>query len=345
MRPKNKRNNKITYDYSKIYKLNFNLKNTIFSFLPLNQVVENIIRVEKKFVEAIRRKKDFKILYNKLDYYTSTINFQKKEIRNITNDFVDLDLSEEQMKEILFYLLNRKFRLLITTTEVYIYFLHCDFDFVCEFLKKNNSLKNIAFEFGKNLLNENRVKILYNILRKSKIITKLNLSNNAIGEKEYDMMYLGKMIEKSQSIRDLNLSNNLIGQNLRDFEYLSNALLNNRVLRCLNLNHNLIGLSDYNVFNICKIIKQNSTLHTLNIFDNLIFDNVHLADIHNVLGMNNTLRFFSMHFRDIGNYELKFFRDMKYMDSFILFMLWGTFIIFSIVVFFGKTQIGGHIKN
>lgn len=344
MRSNNTNKKATNKSYSKINKLNFNLKNYIFSYLPLQQIIQNILRVEKKFLESIRRKKDFKILYNKLDCFTQTINFQRKEIRNIKNYFVNLDLSEAQINEILFYLLNRKILRNNPNSEVYVYFLHCDYDFFCEFLKKNISIRNIHINFGKNFLSENRIKILYKILRKSKLIQKLNLSNNAIGDKEYDMVYLSKMLEKSQSLREFNLSNNLIGQNIRDMEHLANALMRNRILKTLNLNHNLIGLSDYNVFNICKIIKKNNTIETLNIFDNLIFDNVHVADIHNALNLNDSLLYFSMHYRDLGNYELKFFRDMKFFDNFVLIMLWATFIAFSIMVFFGKTKIGEHFK-
>ncbi len=331
-------------NHSKIYKLNFNLKNIIFSYLPIEQQLRNILHVEKKFLDAIRRKKDFKILYNKLDYYTTNINFQRKEIRKIKSDFLELEISENQINEILFYLLNRKFRQQSCNKDIVIYFLNCDFDFVCLYLKNNTSLKNISFEFGRNFLSENRIKILYKILGKSKTISKINLSNNAIGDKEYDMVYLSKMIGKSQTLIELNLSNNLIGQNLLDLQFLSNALMRNRVLKSLNLNHNLIGLSDYNIFNICKIIRKNSNLETLNIYDNIIFDNIHIADIHAALGLNEILINFSMHFRDMGNYELKFFRDMKLMDKFVLIMLWAIFFIFGFIVFFGKTQIGDHIK-
>ncbi len=329
-------------NFSKLNMLNFNLKNLIFCYLPLDQVLQNILRLEKKLIEAIHRKKDFKILLNNLDFYTSTINFQRKEIRKIKSDFNNLELTEAQINEILFYLLNRKFRLqsINSSNAAYINFMHCDLDFVCEFLsKKNIALKNISICLGKNFLNENRLKQIFKVLRKSKVIQKLNLSHNALGDKEYEMLYVSKMLEKSQALRELDLSNNIIGQNIRDMEHLANALIRNSIIKKLNLNHNLIGLSDYNVFNICKMIRKNKTLETLDIFDNLIFDNTHIQDIHSVLSQNNTLEHFSMQFRDHGNYELDFFRNIKFFDNFIHYILWATFIMFSVMLINGKINI------
>lgn len=312
--------------------LNFNLKNEIFSFLPFMQVLNELTKLNRRTLYTVKKKRDFKILFKNISILEETINFSRKELRLVGRYFSSIGLSEGSLAEIYIYLLNRKYKS-NNLYFVYIYFLHSDYNFVCQFLKQNLTLRAIAFRFDRYFLNENKIKNIFKIIENSNILIKLNFSNNFLGDNDYDIVYLAKMIKNNPCLKELNLSSNLVGQNPNDMPLLANALLINKTLEKLDLFNNFLGINEKNIDCICEIIKHNKVLKFLDVSNNLIVDDFSLLKIENALDTNSTLSSFSLYLRNSGEVELRLFRDMKYVDKVIVFAFWlFTFFLFFIVL-------------
>jgi len=85
---------------SKFCKLNFNLKNEIYEFMPINKIFTDLIFVNKSFSFAIFSKRLFKFISNNLKDFIRKLNFSDKRINEIKNKFENFDISEQYKEDI-----------------------------------------------------------------------------------------------------------------------------------------------------------------------------------------------------------------------------------------------------
>ena len=97
---------------SKLKELNYNLKNVIFSFLGFEEIINNLLKVNKSFCNSIK-KIDFicVIKDNDLLNKPTLISFSKEKIQNFKSYFSHEKFSEyeEIINQIYLYLLEKKY--------------------------------------------------------------------------------------------------------------------------------------------------------------------------------------------------------------------------------------------
>jgi hypothetical protein len=80
--------------FNKFLKLNFNLKNEIFEFIPIDQTLTELILTNKPFSNAIFSKNHFKYIKSSYVDLTRKVNFISDRINDIKNEFANLNLPE-----------------------------------------------------------------------------------------------------------------------------------------------------------------------------------------------------------------------------------------------------------
>ncbi len=207
---------------SKIINLNFKMKNNIFSYLPIDNIMSNLIFINKNINKSLKKSDILKIIkeicinyHNEEIYKKINFNFSSKNLMNF--------LEKIEEKKILIE--NNHIDYMI---EIYLYFLQ----------KKYENFKKLFL----NNINELNLNILSKFLMKNNIsLTILNLSRNKIGLNESDMQFLSNGLEKNLHLKEIYLNNNLIGLNKDDAKYLSIIIEKNISLIILSLGKNQIG--------------------------------------------------------------------------------------------------------
>ncbi|MEM7616793.1 MAG: hypothetical protein AAF195_00240 [Pseudomonadota bacterium] len=149
-------------------------------------------------------------------------------------------------------------------------------------IASNSNLTSLTISGGYGFSEANSL-ALVNILKDSKTITELDLSDNWIGSKAFD-----KIITAIGKLTSLNLANNYLGdKDVNRVAELAAALKGNETLKCLNIESNDIGV-DGAADLAAALYYGNSTLTSLNLASNNIRDHG-AADLAAALNGNSTL--------------------------------------------------------
>ncbi len=301
---------------NKISKLNFNLKNEIIQFLPIEQLLEEIFYIDKSFLFAIYNKNPLNILKRNFKVLINEMNFTKQRINEVYQKyFLDTRLFKESFYDIFAVLLLKKHKKN----------KNFEFDLVdskykksvlLRFVKHNKFIKKLIIKnLNDKQYKETTIHDLWNSLFSCKNeIQNLSLTRNKIGKNSNDILLFSEVLNKQNQLVELNLEDNEIGLfNIFDFKYLFEALSFNQKIQILNIssnyfgyynennmkslkhfikhNHSLktllikdscIGMSKSDIHYLSKIIsKENSTLKELNIKDNKLGDNQNFESLKN----------------------------------------------------------------
>jgi len=223
---------------SKFTKLNFNLKNYVFSYLPFEDSLFSFSKISKKFSSAIKSRKMIKIFTQNFSNLLSEIYFDKKSIANVKGYFETCAEAEETLNN------------------------------MCEFLlqKKQKFSETLDLREEKNL----HFEILANFILQTKTISFLDLYDTAIGTEESSLKMLCKALAKNDSIQILNLNCNKIGEKASHMLFLSEALKQNRTLKKVYFFGNFIGKNENDFFYLAEALIRNTTLEVISIDSNEI---------------------------------------------------------------------------
>jgi len=266
---------KIIPKSNKFLRLNFNLKNWIFSFLDFEEIIY-LTKIHSEFNKSYKRSKIFKYLKESYSYLMFRINLSNNKLQIITNEFKsNFFVSEETYHQVYLYFLNKKYK-----------------------NEKEISLKKTNFN----------TKIISNFISKHECIEKLILSENCFTKIPKSILELSKIFYKVTSLQILYLNENNIGLNETDMKYLCEGIKNNFSIKVLDLNWNEIGKNKYDVFYLSEALKINKKLENLFLFNNLIGNyNEDIQHISNWLDVNKTLKEIDLSWNMIGENENDFF--------------------------------------
>jgi len=317
-------NNKKTK--SKFHRLNFNLKNEIFSFLYLRESVNNVFPLAKNFMKAFYNFKIFKLIKANFDNFVSQATYDYSEMEIIKESFMIDGLSELSAFDACVYLSSMKIRKLkkleISIAKLFekekekFYFrqiilfnksietlvLNLDYllnkdknDIICflQELKNICSIKTIKFEFN---LKDSRKIDLCTLLISKEIIQSLKLDFEDFLEKNLiDSYILFEELAKNKSIKKLKISN------IHSFlmKLLLEVILKNESIKNLNLSHNSLGekFNDKQLVNLLESLKKNTSINKLNLSNNLLSCNLSFCEM---IKFNNSITDLNLSFNEFG---------------------------------------------
>jgi len=250
----NKENSK-----NKFLRLNFNLKNYIFSYLPFEDNLFNIPTVCKKFSDSIKNKKIIKAFKQNQKKYLKDIEFDLNSINKVKNSIYETSESESTIDDFCTYLLLKKYKNYYTLT-----------------LREK---KDLYFP------------ILSKFLAKTKNISFVDLYSTDIGINEDNLKYCCEGLSKNSSVQIANLNCNKIGTNSNSMFYISQVLINNKTLKNFYLFGNLIGRNENDLYYFAEALKINSTLEVISLDENKINDfKRNSIFLRNALRINHSLK-------------------------------------------------------
>jgi len=222
----------------KLDSLNFNLKNEILSFLPVIQVINQILKLSIQFAYALKEIKYFKNFKANLNELLQESTFQKEIMLPIIESFkIDCGVSETCAKQISEYLLNRKIRdnreLKIeqkTTEQEDFLNTPC----LSTQLKKNKNITSLVFseieiasaeggKFNSSSFTE-KIEKICECLMVNKSIINLDISNCYLGDEPKNFAIMQEMLTKNKTLKALNISLTGIGINPENLKLLVEGL-------------------------------------------------------------------------------------------------------------------------
>lgn len=223
---------------SKFNKLNFNLKNCVFSYLPFEESLFGMSRISRKFLAAVKSKKSTKIFIRYFSHLQSEINFDKKSISQVKQYFANCGEAEETLNQLCTFLLvkkNESCEILDLREEK-----NVDFEILANFISQNMSVSFLdLYDTAIGAADQN-LKIICDALARNKSIQMLNLNCNKIGENPNHMFYLSEALKRNKTLKKVYFYGNSIGKNENDFFYLADALINNSTIEVLSIDSNEI---------------------------------------------------------------------------------------------------------
>lgn len=128
----------------------------------------------------------------------------------------------------------------------------------------NLSDNPLAFKASTNIM------VLWEAIKKSKILLNLNLANNNLNSSTENVNYLCEALKSNQNILSLNLMNNNLGRKLDHIKEISCFLKANNSLLVLDLSNNRLIDSKDNLKVLSEALKANKTIQKLSLSGNLL---------------------------------------------------------------------------
>lgn len=233
-------NKNSNFEKSKFSKLNFNLKNCVFSFLPFEDSIFSMSKISKKFSWAIKSKKLTKVFKEKFEELLSLTNFDKESIANVQQCFSVCSEDNQTLNDLCAFLL----------------------------LKKHKSSEILDLRQEKNL----HFQVLANFLSRTKSISNLDLYDTALAAEDSSIKAFSAALAKNQSVQVVNLNFNKIGENANHMLFVSEALKRNKTLKKIYFYGNSIGKNENDFLFLGEALKENSTLEVICVEHNEITD-------------------------------------------------------------------------
>lgn len=257
------------------------LKSEIFSFIPIDQKLNSLFKINKKFNLAlnldesiIKIKTPFKILSEN----NIKVSFNNtKEVEAMLREYGNSDTDE--VKKLILYYLNISYKgeslLDLAEQRLSEASKKSKIFYISEFLKLNNSINYINLSnnfFGNN--NFYGLKALCEALQANISVRELNFSSNFLGQKYEDMKIISLFLAKNKTIEKINLSDNNLGSNSYCLEALFDVLRKNSTMKEINLKYNKLGILQVNLLNLKKILVKNKSIEKLDISCNSLNANI-----------------------------------------------------------------------
>lgn len=277
--------------------LNKNLKKEIFLFIKPNQIIKNLMTINKLFYSTVKELKWFQMICDNINiefYHEPSLDFSDmKEIFKILTNIVEtefyaiaicayfsLRIFNHQKEKFISYnrhLSNKEqnifylSEILTFSTTIQEHNLHSNelglnkkgMYYITEALKKNTSIQYL--NLSKNNLGKDRVCMFYlkKALEINTSIKNLDLSSNELGNDDVIIFYLKEALEINKSIIQLNLCNNDLSTNENNMAYLKEAFQINQSILYLNLGYNNFFENEISMFYLKKAFKKNNSIKNL----------------------------------------------------------------------------------
>ncbi len=249
---------------SKFSSLNFNLKNNIFKYLPIQQKIDKIPIISKKFFQSVKKSKSMKIFFENFGKFMKEIQFNKSIIEKIKSEFSNIWEEEEILDDIICFLLlnkNNKYESLDLREEK-----DLDFKMLGKYISEAKNIKSLDLydtEIGRN---EENLKLISYGLIKNKSIEKINFNRNQIGIFPNHMIYIKDILEKNETIKTIYFYENQIGNNENDFFYLAQGIENNQFIETISIDNNKINNFNRDVMGyLVNAVRKNKSLKEMRI--------------------------------------------------------------------------------
>lgn len=279
----------------KFIRLNFNLKNEIFSFLSFGDYVTNISEVSKSFLYALNQSKILKFLKANLHTFIELVDFKNEALLKIKSKLSEYNSTSDSFsRQIFFYLLKLKFK---NKSEIAFdeyrenYTLFDKFIF-CQFLKASkNSIFKIKIFNKINVTNE--IKLIYDAIHSNAKIEYLKLFSLQ-GLNQDDFYHLSNALQNKTNLKVLDLSFIYFSDKSKSeknlcFKILFEGLINNNSLKNLYLGGCEIGKYNEDDFNsLTNFISINESLEEIE-----LKGDVYLSKNQNFV--KNLCHIFSLH--------------------------------------------------
>jgi len=298
------------HDSYKMLKLNFNLKNLIFSFLDFKQIITKEFILNFDFLNSLRKDKRMKFFKENYDYLLFQIDFSIEKYKKIKQEFTEfLEASEETYIQIYTHFLLKKYKKQKklsftcdskTNIKVISYFIQNqifiqilklkdlsiankpeNLKYFTQSISINSSLQELFLEGNEIGKNDTDMKFFSQAFIKNNSIKILDLNWNEIGRNKLDLMYLSEALIINKRIEFLYLFNNWIGNNKEDMVYIKIILNENKFLKELDLSWNRIGDNIEDLKNLEEGLEENKTLLILNLTKNVIDNNKNIENLRN----------------------------------------------------------------
>jgi hypothetical protein len=299
-------------------KIKNNLLNEIFNYLPIENRINCLMNVEKRFLYTLIEQKYFHII--KLDFL-SVENIYFNLYDKTIDKFADFDIHSDFMNDILAYIYKFQMKYLVCLNFNIFEFLNHPqiIIYICSALKTNKTISYLIIDFYyKNSINEdiflfNDVEFIHSnisffieklsdCLSTNKSIKSLKISIGILGKNELNMRMLSESIKMNQVIESLSLEENSLGENPKNLKYLCDALLINSTIKQIILNSNNIYINSENYLYLYDIIKNNTTIKYLSLNNNnLGFYPLYFKLLVDGLIENEVLCELSLSGNDLGN--------------------------------------------
>lgn len=102
----------------KLLKLNFNLKNWIFSFLDFEEIISSLFYIHSEFTFSLNKNKMIKFFRENYNYLLQQIHFSGEDLKEIKRELSQsFKASEETYNQIFGFILSKKYK---TDKQIYL---------------------------------------------------------------------------------------------------------------------------------------------------------------------------------------------------------------------------------
>jgi len=291
---------------NKLTNLNFNLKNEIFDFLPFEDLIIQIMRVDRNFIFALKNRNSLKYIRKNMGYLLNNLEFYPCNIAGIKSILLQLELEDEYYCQIITYLLKIKYK------NEYVLDLSSrdlggndDFSFkvISYFIKWNYKLLKLYLENNSlGVEKSNKVSYFSDALINNNTIQEIFLNENLLGNYSDNIKYLSQVISSNKTINSLYLSSNNLGNDPLNMKYLSEGLIINQSIEYLDLSLNNLGNNIQNIFFLSEIINSNNILKEIYLNDNyLALDKCNVKRLSEAIEANKSLREINLNSNNFGS--------------------------------------------
>ncbi len=323
----------------KFINLNFNLKNEILRYIPLTQIFKNIFKLNKKFLDSLKRRKLISLMVNNMECFNNLIiSFDKNliiKIKEKVSRKINYSEIESNLDDFCTFYLIQNFKVIdlnlkngnlciktfskflkYNETILKLYLSHneigsneSDLFYLCEGIKYNKSLSKIDISF--NLIGKNKNDLFHirNAISKNKKIISIDMSGNRLADNINNFIQIKSILIENSTLIELNISKNEIGKNLNDVKLLSEGLICNKSLKVILLMDNLISdLYEDDIFYISNALSKNDFIEKIYLNENKIGKRISdMEHIKNALKENTCLKFLNLNKNLIGKNDQDFY--------------------------------------
>lgn len=285
----------------KLLDLNFNLINTIFSYLHLEKLTSEALKLNKKITFALKQLKLLKILKANQDLLLKHLTPETLPSQIFIENASEYGISESNKEDLLLYILQKqkgeKSLCLLESSE------NKNEENYAEYLLKLIdspkqikffSLNRITFLFEKPHCFGN---MLQGLAKKDIEIFWILNCPLLVEEKKNEqfLIAVADLIKKTNSINRLTLSGLNLGSNIVIFRLVCEAIKANKTLISLDLSRNKLGDNTENVRCLCEALKLNSSIELCVLdLNNLGRNEENLCIIADLLHENKSLKYLSV---------------------------------------------------
>ncbi len=261
--------------YTKLQELNFNLKNEIICFIPVDQIFNTISFLDKSFANALSKRKIIKIIMQNIREIEYEIYFSDENINEILSLFIETGESTIMQYQLCAYLILLKYKYIkrwefCSRSDIK------NYQVIAFHLAMNKNIAEVEFyQTGIWKLEENFRSLFSVGFRQCENLTSISLIEEKLGQTELSILLFSKSLENNHMLKNIDLTGNLIGRYKNNLFHLTEIIKTNQSLSNINLSSNYLfeTLDKQYLELFCDEIANHQSLSVLNISNNLLGEN------------------------------------------------------------------------